>query len=154
MDKALATIQFQRYIVEKIDFRLNPSYSSQVENPEIDLDISFNHKLAVDTEENFAQLTLSCEISKDYLDSNKPFFLAVEMVGLFSYDTILDSDKRKQLLLRNGSAILFPYLRAIISMITSISSIPALVLPTMNIAKLLIDNNEENGTTNEELPTK
>ena len=45
----------------------------------------------------------------------------------------------------NAIAIMFPYLRSMVSMITSSSGREPIILPTMNVAKLFekIDKNDE-----------
>lgn len=137
MDKPFAKIQFEKYIIKSIDFKLNPTYIPDPDESEIEIDIALNHKLAMDPNESKAELSLLCELSKEYEADNRPFYISIEIVGIFLYDTDIDSEDQKQLLLINGSAILFPYLRATISMITMLSSIPTFVLPTINIVNLI-----------------
>src|SRR5690625_4599788 len=48
-----------------------------------------------------------------------------------------ERDAVKQLLLANGTAILFPYLRAAISSITMAAGLPPMILPTVNVRHLL-----------------
>lgn len=42
----------------------------------------------------------------------------------------------------NGTAILFPYLRSFITTLTSNAGIPPLVLPTLNIQKIIEEKNK------------
>lgn len=133
MDKSAAKIQFERYIIRKIDFQLNPDFSADPDKRELEIDINLQHALALDSQGKKAELSLLCGLSKD----QGPFSLAVEIVGFFAYDGDLDDEQKQLLLTTNGSAILFPYLRAAISMVTMLSGIPAFVLPTFNIAQLI-----------------
>ena len=44
----------------------------------------------------------------------------------------------------NGTAILFPYLRSIITTITSSMGIQPIILPTMNIVKMIKEKKNKN----------
>jgi preprotein translocase subunit SecB len=143
MDKPLAKIQFKNYIIKDMQFKLNQNYVQDPDESEVDLDISLSHKLALDSDEGKAELTLISQIAKDFEQNNQPFSLLVEITGIFLYDINLEYDKQVQMLLTNGSAILFPYLRASISMVTMLSGIPPFILPTLNIKKIM-ENNTEN----------
>ena len=43
----------------------------------------------------------------------------------------------------NATAILFPYLRATLSMMTNLAGIPPIVLPTMNLVDAFLQSNNE-----------
>lgn len=137
MDKVAAKIQFEKYIIRNINFQLNPTYKPDPNGDEVEIDIALDHRLSLDPEGNKAELVLVCELSKDFAERNRPFGLTVEIVGFFDYDITLDTEQKTRMLIMNGSAILFPYLRTVISMITLLSGIPSFVLPTINIAKLV-----------------
>ncbi|NLD50665.1 MAG: hypothetical protein GX660_26275 [Clostridiaceae bacterium] len=85
------------------------------------------------------QTTVYITISVDIFDSDltdSPFYIFASITGEFEFD---GNDKiEKQILLdKNAVAIMFPYLRSTITNITSIANIPPLVLPVVNITKLL-----------------
>ena len=69
----------------------------------------------------------------------------VKAEGLGSFDFIDVEDKERTLAV-NGTAILYPYVRAIISTITTQDSLNAIILPTVNTLNFLdneVSNSEE-----------
>jgi preprotein translocase subunit SecB len=58
----------------------------------------------------------------------------VEIIGLFKFTG--DFDEVKNFLYLNAPAILFPYLRAYISTLTTLSGLDTYTLPTMNLSSL------------------
>ena len=67
------------------------------------------------------------------------------MVGAFTFSNI-DNDKKREVLSVNGTAILYPYVRAITSVVTSQDTDPAIILPTVNTLNFLkneVVNSEE-----------
>jgi len=63
--------------------------------------------------------------------------LEIELVGFFKFETTLEPERIEKLLRINATAILFPYLRSIVSSITANSGFQTLVLPIVNIHKML-----------------
>jgi len=140
MDKIQAKIQLQKYVVETIEYKINPGIEALNNKEQFNMDINISQNLHNDTENRIATLKLGCQIGKNDLENNFPFFLNIELVGTFSYDTDLDEAKCTKMLNLNGTAILFPYLRSLISMITTLCSIPPVIIPTINIGNLIAQN--------------
>jgi preprotein translocase subunit SecB len=65
----------------------------------------------------------------------KPF-LNVRCNGVFKLNNVNDLEDIPNFFYRNSIAILFPYLRAFVSIITNQANIPGIVLPTMNLSAL------------------
>lgn len=64
-----------------------------------------------------------------------PFSLAVSLVGRFRLDTKSDDTEfLKTIATKNTVSILFPYLRAIVTQLTSAANVPPLILPIVNLA--------------------
>lgn len=135
MDKPHAKIQFYGYEVEYMEFKLNPNYGA--ENAEIEMDIGFKHGYAIDTDNKKFDRILSCEIFKDYIEGNHPFYLKINLVGKFSYESEVKEMELDKMLKVNSTSILFPYLRVIISTVTTMFSVGSVILPTINIVALL-----------------
>ncbi len=78
--------------------------------------------------------------SQDGDIANATYKLTVEIAGRFVCNGEWEAKWET-----NAIAIMFPYLRSMVSMITSSSSREPIILPTMNVAKLFekIDNNDE-----------
>lgn len=132
----LAKINFNGYRVDKIDFQINDSYGGE-SNVDVDLDLDFNLHVGVDENHGLSAVTLECTINRDYEKLNKPFFLDVILHGLFSFDTYEDFRKIQSLLTTNALAIIFPYMRSIISIITMNCGITPVILPTINVVEFL-----------------
>jgi len=79
-------------------------------------------------------------------DDSLPFSLSIELLGHFVLKDVEDIEKAMTI---NGMAILFPYLRAILSQMTLLANISPLILPTYNIARMFqdADNQPDDGDT-------
>ena len=78
------------------------------------------------------------------LESNENRKLEISLVGFFTFSNV-DDDKKTEILAINGTAILYPYIRSVASMVTSQDSSPAIILPTVNTINFF-----KNKTSNEE----
>ena len=63
-----------------------------------------------------------------------PIHLFVSIIGVF---TLTDEENKEQLINYDSVMIMFPYLRAIVSTITSSANIPNILLPTINMAAVM-----------------
>lgn len=129
MPKA-SVLQFQNYTVEELFYKRNDVTSKE---SQFDITPVFSQKLMT-TGENLYDMRLSVEISPSE-DAPTPFHLKVTIVGHFSYedeDPNIDPKVKDCLINQNTVAILFPYLRAIVSSVTTNANIPTLTLPVIN----------------------
>lgn len=129
----LAKLQFNGFVIRRLDFRL----SNEAPNLPINLDFKLQSKIS--RNDKSVQTTLRCDVFKDK-GKKYPFSLVVELVGVFTLLDDYSEDKRiklRDLIYKNTVAILFPYLRAAITSITSTCNISPMVLPTINIVEYL-----------------
>ena len=77
------------------------------------------------------EISLSTEIFKGI--ENAPFNMSVEIVGFFE----LEGDDDISHYEANAIAIMYPYLRAIISTYTSSANVMPVILPAININAVL-----------------
>ena len=70
-------------------------------------------------------------------DEPFPFRADVGIVGKFRYSSV---DHDETLLKKNAVAILFPYLRSTLTMLTSLANVNPIILPTINLVKMFEDN--------------
>lgn len=131
----LAKINFENYLVEEIDFKINRDYMPTGEN--INVDLNINHNIDIDMDENRATLLLEAEINENFKEKKLPFYLKVDLVSFFVFDVDVHEDEVTNLLEVNGVSIAFPYLRSLITNITSNSGLPPLVIPTLNVAEYI-----------------
>ena len=132
--KSVSKLRFNSYLVKDINFVLNENYESY---EDLELDLQFNHEIQLDYEGKKAIIILECTVFENYIENNFPFKLEVGLVGFFEFDTDLSEKETEVILETNGTAILFPYLRTLISTITTNACIPPLIIPTMNISKMI-----------------
>lgn len=127
--------QFDSFIVTKSLFELNHNLDF------LDLNINFKPTGKLDKTNNKFNLILGVKIN----DTSNNLNIDVEFIGYFKYTNLDDSDI-KIFLYQNAPAILFPYIRAYISTLTTLSGINPIVLPTLNLVHLkddLLNNIEE-----------
>ncbi|UBZ08140.1 protein-export chaperone SecB [Salegentibacter mishustinae] len=68
-------------------------------------------------------------------ESAKPF-VEIKCVGVFNFKEVDSLDDIPEFFYRNSIAILFPYIRAYVSMVTNQANIQPVMLPTLNLASL------------------
>lgn len=91
---------------------------------------------------NQFDLTLDIDIK----DKNGIVDIDISVVGIFCFRDDIDVNLLPNYFAVNAPAILFPYMRAYISLLTSLSGIGSVLLPTLNLsslAKELIENIKE-----------
>lgn len=125
-----------------------PSFSGQ----QFELKPEFSRMIKQNSdEENTYSLLLGVKIgsldSEDDAINELPFAIDVMVEGVF---TLQDVDDPVSAMKVNGVAILFPYLRSIVSMLSTISGINPVVLPTINLVKMFEDENAEEDKVTEE----
>lgn len=58
--------------------------------------------------------------------------IVIEITGFFVNESSLSKEKFKEYLVRNGSAMLYPYVRSVVSLISSLDSSKNVVLHSLN----------------------
>ena len=137
MVNAKSSLKFKNYVVDSIDFKSNLDYSGT--ETELDFDIDSECKFEEDT----FILRLEISIFKDAKQNNYPFSMRVSLLGLFEFDSDLNIETRTVFAEQNAIAILFPYLRAMISVYSSNANIGTILLPPINVVKYL-ENKRKN----------
>ncbi|WP_203649299.1 protein-export chaperone SecB [Secundilactobacillus yichangensis] len=137
----MTVLNFNGYRVRKFEYSIDTNHKGE-SGSRIKLEPKFQAHIAKGEILNQWTVTLSMEISK-----KAPFYVKIVIDGSFTYNPNEDDQKigEDNLLLTNAVAILFPYLRSTLTTITALSNeIPAVVLPTVNIAQLLKRNIQKN----------
>ncbi len=127
-DKIKSVLQLKNVFVEKIYFErsLNLVNTS-------DLLIKIGHKFSNYNENNNYKVNLEVTISSE---NDKEFKLIIVISGVFKFDEKEDSSN-EIILKKNTLAILFPYLRSQVTLITSQPGMQPIVLPPVNINNLV-----------------
>lgn len=127
-----ASVDLKRMYFKHIEFiRSDDDFDS------VELKVNFNKSHQFNQDSSEAIVTLSCKVS----DVDESLLsLDVTIVGVFRCHHDCE-DVRRTLLSKNTVAILFPYLRSQISLITTQPDMPPITLPPINIEALL--NNQD-----------
>lgn len=128
MSDRQGAIKFLDYRVSKVEFYLN---KTEKQSNELNVEVSSDKE--VDKELKNMLVELNVEIGdKD----ESPFFMSICLEGLFELSQdYLDYDIN--LFYSNALSILYPYVRAIVSTYTAGANIKPVILPTINIKKML-----------------
>ncbi|MBA3076729.1 hypothetical protein HJQ46_04455 [Lactobacillus plantarum] len=92
----------------------------------MDKDINIQSKSALTSDKKKAKVILNIQVRKATL------VIDLELEGYFEVSNELENSKIAAALAVNGVAILFPYARSVISMISTLDSSEVVVLPTIN----------------------
>lgn len=122
-------LRFTGYRIEKIDYSVNENFDFN-KNSELIPSFAFRYVFSNEFEDK-CNIIIGIKYDKK---ANHPFLLNLIIRGFFEIN-------EKDFLI-NGFAILFPYVRTIITDITKASLIP-LVIPTMNIQNFIENKLEE-----------
>lgn len=121
-----AQFRFENYRITESAIKLDP----EVE-PSDELEVNFEQTIGVHDTENRMRLLLNTSIK----DKNNALSIAVKAEGFFEFDEGLDEDMKDGFFNANAPAILFPYIRAYISTLSTLSGIKPIVLPTLNLSQ-------------------
>ena len=122
-----ASFQLNDYIFNDIKLRFNKELPK-------DLNIDIIPSGIFNTENSSFDLIAEFIAFSDG-DKENPF-IEIKCKGTFLFQDVKTLEEIPEFFYRNAMAILFPYLRAFISILTLQSNIPALVLPTYNLSEL------------------
>ena len=124
-------LRFNKYIVNEINFKNNDKFKQSTERISIDFRI---YKEIVKNNNNM-EVKLTTKIFTDAEKNNYPFEMEVILTGYF---TEVDNENNVNFE-PNAIAILYPYVRAIVSTYTASANVNSLILPAINVNKLVED---------------
>lgn len=118
-------IELERYEIEEL------SYVRSVDNEDLGSD---NLKLAIELGMTEGRKNGKVTLKAKFVDQGENKTIVARVSGYFTIN--LESEQENYLVV-NGAAIVFPYLRSAISMVSSLDSSDAVLIPTVNILSLL-----------------
>lgn len=135
MDKSSVEsyLRFLNYTVNKVNFELNDNFDNN--GQKIRHDFNIGHSIEI--EDNKMLVTIQLNVFPNMKENNYPFSIDLEVSGLFQVSG--DEPEKYEI---NALAILYPYLRSLVSTYTANSNVSTLVLPPINIKKYIDLNNE------------
>lgn len=130
MEKYESVLRFIKYEVNEIYFKRNKDFKVNKEGLPLNLKI----KPLIDVNENNMNVLLKVRIFENMEENIAPFEMKIDLTGYF-YVEGMDPENLKA----NAIAILYPYVRAIVSTYTANANITPLILPAINVNKLIKD---------------
>lgn len=132
-------IKFIDYKVTKVQYELNPDF----EWGEDAIDVKFDTEAMKSISEDGTQMIAALKIRIfDDKEASYPFRMIVQLEGLFQLeDEQVEEDIERYY--ANALSILYPYARAIVSNYTANANVEPLILPTVNIWKMINSQKEE-----------
>lgn len=129
-----SSMHFLDYVVNYIEFRRNADFEDST--PNIDFNINRQVDYLDDDDDNAMFVTIEVTLFDNPKENNYPFSMKLSVTGVFELENIA-LDKRESFAEVNSVAILFPYIRSLITTYTSNSNVPPLILPPINVLKLI-----------------
>lgn len=132
-------IQCLNVILTRLDFKREPTIQ-----PKPELRTSYNINISTSDDKKKMSIEVTAQVEEM---ANSSFSLECGMAGIFSVDEDFENMKLEEYGKINGPALIFPYLREMISSVTAKSGMNPVILPPTNIvalskeATLLDDNN-------------
>ena len=124
------TISLEKYEIEEITYsRIVDESDFQSENLQVSV------KSGLTEDKKFGKVTLEAK----FFDKEKNKKVSARISGYYTINVEEDSENYIAI---NGTAILYPYLRSAISMISTLDSQDAVLIPTINVLSIL-ENQEE-----------
>lgn len=130
MSESRSILRFDKYIVKKVVYQANENCVN--ESDEIELPFEFETKTEIDNEQ--MEIELGAIIFKNADENDYPFEMEVILKGYFSVENAKNDIRFFE---KNAIAIMFPYLRAIVSTYTANANVAPVLLPAMNINEYL-----------------
>lgn len=122
-----AAFSIINYQFEKVNIDLSNHSSSE-------LSLKFDtHGLYENTNKVFEVTFLVSIFNAENVDTP---FVSVQCRGIFQFENIDSFEDIPEFFYRNSIAILFPYVRAYISLVTTQANVPGIILPTYNLSSL------------------
>ncbi|WP_425622473.1 protein-export chaperone SecB [Brevibacillus borstelensis] len=136
-----AALQFKDYYVIETQYKTDP-FLPKI--PDEKIVPSFSYDISpCDEQSDSAYIELGIEIGDSEL-MHSSYYVYARILGYFSLTGDISDPKERDTYFRiNAVAILYPYLRSLISDLTSRGTESPIILPTMNIQKMMLELEEE-----------
>jgi len=130
METINSAIIFKGYAADRLSFELKTPAAPTDDKQGAYFTPVYSREIKID-EEGECWLNLTAIIGQP--EDTMPFTAQVSITGRFH---VPDLAKAKEMMEVNGTAILFPYLRAVVAQLTAAANIPSVLLPTINLVEM------------------
>ena len=125
------------YSIDKIDYQSNPKFEfSGPLQTNITLGTNIN---VLDPDKRTAIISLTCKVFENAEENNYPFSMVISLSGRFTFNGDIDDEGFFNFCKNNGTAVLFPFMRAAIANVTVTANMQPLMLPLINVNEFLKD---------------
>lgn len=125
-----SSLSFLNYIVDYVELKNNPMFNET----EVEVDFDITTEFDINKEKTNMMVIINVELFKDAEINNYPFEMNLRVFGLFGMN-IGDDDIQKYK--TNAVAIMYPYIRSLVTTFTANSNMSPLLLPAINVNKLI-----------------
>lgn len=94
------------------------------------INVNFEQTIGVDEGDHKMRLTMTAVVT----DANNALDVKVTSNGYFQFDSDIDDNMKEVFFCVNAPAILFPYIRAYITALSSLSGVAPIIIPTLNLS--------------------
>ena len=98
-----------------------------------DMSLAFETKGLYDNEKSIFELQFVVNVANK--EAENPF-VEISCKGNFKFENVSSFEEIPDFFYRNSIAILFPYVRAYLSLVTTQANVPGIILPTLNLSNL------------------
>lgn len=123
-----AAFQLEKYLFNKVIINLENKGNQEMV-------VDFNPSGVYIQEKSEYDLKFTFKAFFEEQGIENPYVL-IECTGFFKFEDVQETDQIPSFFYRNAIAILFPYLRAFVSMVTLQANVAPVVLPTLNLSDL------------------
>lgn len=134
-----AVLQFKEYHVVESIYLFDPFFQEEESKKDKEISPVFHYSIELNPKTNRdAWITLSVIMGDETLEG-EDFFVRVRIMGRFIIrsEEEIDEDQIMRFYKINAVSILYPYLRSLVSDISSKGSRPPIILPTLNIVAVM-----------------
>ncbi len=124
-----SVLRFNKYVVNEVLFKKNESYIQEDKETSIDFNI-YTHTTK---NGNNMEVKLNTQVFYEAKKNNYPFEMQIIITGYFTEVNNTENTNYEP----HAISILYPYIRAIVSTYTANANVNALILPAINVNKLI-----------------
>ena len=126
MSESTARFRFVNYKIKESSIKISTDKQ---------LDPHINVKFDTSTGTIIDGHKMRLDLATTITNGNETLTISVKAEGYFEFDNDITQELQDKFFKINAPAILFPYIRAYISTLTSLSGIETIILPTLNISR-------------------
>ncbi|MBA7553274.1 Protein-export protein SecB [subsurface metagenome] len=116
-----------------INFKIIKSYFEMgINQEEYTFSLDFSPKGIINKDKTSFELELNVIINEE----NNNFKAEITAVGTYTFDSEIDVDTLDKYFYVNAPALMFPYIRAYISALTTLSGLKSINMPTLNLTQI------------------